>query len=138
VAGKSKKYFTADEVEALIPELTEITGRLMETHGELTEVRAALHQEQHRIMLAGGGLLDQDAWRDRARRLEELARQAQDGIAAIARMGGVPKDLGKGLVDFPALRHGQEVNLCWRFGETTINFWHGLDEGYASRKPLET
>lgn len=138
MAEKPKKYFAPDEVEALIPELTEIMGRLMETHGELTEVRAALQQEQHRIMLAGGGLLDQEAWRERAHRLEELTRQAQDGIAAIARMGGVPKDLGKGLVDFPTLRSGQEVNLCWRFGETTINFWHGLNEGYSGRKPLET
>jgi len=138
VAGKPKKYFAPDEVEALIPELTEIMGRLMETRGELTEVRAALQQEQHRIMLAGGGLLDQEAWRERAHRLEELTRQAQDGIAAIARMGGVPKDLGKGLVDFPTLRNGREVNLCWCFGETKINFWHGLDEGYSGRKPLET
>ena len=137
MAEELKTYFTPHEVEALIPELTEIMRRLMDTHGELGEVRAALHQEQHRIMLAGGGLLDQATWREDTRRVEELTRQVQEGIAAIVELGGVPKDLGTGLVDFPSLMNDQEVNLCWRFGETTIDFWHGLDEGYAGRKPLE-
>ena len=51
-------------------------------------------------------------------------------------LGGVPKDLGLGLVDFPHLRRGQTVNLCWKYGEQEIRFWHGLDEGYTARKPL--
>ncbi|MGH7262439.1 MAG: DUF2203 domain-containing protein [Candidatus Rokuibacteriota bacterium] len=137
MAEESKKYFTPHEVEALIPDLTEIVGRLMDTHGELGEIRAALRQEQHRIMLSGGGILDQETWRERTRRLEELTRQVQRGIGAVVNLGGVPKDLGMGLVDFPYLVNDQEVNLCWRFGETTIEFWHGLDEGYTGRKPLE-
>lgn len=136
MAEESKRYFTPHEVEALIPELAEIMGRLLDTHAELAEVRAALHAEQHRIMLAGGSILDRESWHKRTRRLEELTRQVQEGIAAIAKLGGVPKDLGMGLVDFPHLMSGREVNLCWRFGETRINFWHGLDEGYAGRKPL--
>jgi hypothetical protein len=87
-------------------------------------------------MLSGGAVLDRATWGEKSRRLEELMRQIQDGIAAIMRMGGVPKDLGLGLVDFPHLLNREEVNLCWRFGETRIGFWHGLDEGYAGRKPL--
>jgi hypothetical protein len=39
-------------------------------------------------------------------------------------------------VDFPGLRGGHTVNLCWKYGERSIRFWHGLDEGYAGRKPL--
>ena len=137
MAEESKRYFAPHEVEALLPELTETMGRLMDIHGELGEVRAALHQEQHRIMLAGGGILDQETWREGTRRLEELTRQIQEGIAAIVKLGGVPKDLGLGLVDFPSLLNDQEVNLCWRLGETTIDFWHGLDEGYAGRKSID-
>lgn len=135
---EGKTYFTPEEVEALIPELAEIMERLMRAKGELAEVRAALHAEQHRIMLAGGGVIDRARWGERARRLEERTRQIQEGIAAIAALGGVPKDIGMGLVDFPHRMGDQEVNLCWRYGETTINFWHGLDEGFANRKPLET
>ena len=54
----------------------------------------------------------------------------------IAGMGGVTKDLGLGLVDFPHVRDGRVVNLCWKFGERAVGYWHGLDEGYANRRPL--
>ena len=60
----------------------------------------------------------------------------QQGLEQVQALGGVPKDLGLGLVDFLHLRDGREVNLCWRYGEERITHWHGLDEGYASRKPL--
>jgi len=86
--------------------------------------------------VAGGGILDQAAWRRDADRLAQLTGQVQEGLHEVVELGGVPKDLDLGLVDFPHLRHGREVNLCWRFGEKDIDYWHGLDEGYASRKPL--
>jgi len=136
VEEESKRYFTPGEVEALIPELTRIMGRLMDIHSEVKQIRSMLHDEQGRITAAGGGILDQAAWRERTQRLEELTREIQQGIAAIVNLGGVPKDLGMGLVDFPYRLGDQEVNLCWRFGETKIRFWHGLEEGYAGRKPL--
>lgn len=136
MAHEPKKYFSPEDVEALIPELMTIMGRLMDIQGEIGELRSALREEQHRIMAAGGGILDRETWRARARRLEELTRRAQAGIAAITKLGGVPKDLSTGLVDFPHLLEDREVNLCWRFGETRISFWHGLEEGYAGRKPL--
>ena len=47
------------------------------------------------------------------------------------------KDLEMGLVDFPSLRGGQEIYLCWKLGEERIQYWHGLTEGYAGRKPLD-
>lgn len=133
---ESKRYFTPDEVEALIPELTRIMRRLMDIHSEVKQIRSMLHEEQGRITAAGGGILDQAAWRERTQRLEELTREIQQGITAIVNLGGVPKDLGMGLVDFLYRLGDQEVNLCWRFGETEIRFWHGLEEGYAGRKPL--
>jgi len=131
-----KKYFTPAEVKALIPELTRVMGPLMDAHSEARTIRSALQEEQDRIMVAGGGILDRESWRKRTRRLEELTREIERGIAAIVSLGGVPKDLGMGLVDFPYLLDNKEVNLCWRLGETKIRFWHGLDEGYAGRKPL--
>jgi len=133
---RDKKYFTPGEVEAVIPELTQIMGRLMDAHSELLQVRSVLQAEQGRIMMAGGGLLDQATWRERTQRLEEVTHEIHEGLAAIVKLGGVPKDLGMGLVDFLHLMDDREVNLCWRFGETKIRFWHGPDEGYAGRKPL--
>jgi hypothetical protein len=130
------RYFTPGEVEALIPRLTELMGPLMDLHREVLRLRADLAEEQRRIMLSGGGILDRDTWRDRSERVEELTRDIQQGIHTLMALGGVPKDLAVGLVDFPHLMDGREVNLCWRFGETSVGFWHGLDEGFAGRQPL--
>ena len=48
----------------------------------------------------------------------------------------VVRDVDRGLIDFPALRDGDEVYLCWVFGEPEVAFWHGLDAGFAGRQPL--
>jgi hypothetical protein len=130
------RYFEPAEVEALIPALTEIMERVMAASAEVDEVRGRLRAEQQRIAMSGGGVLDQEGWRQGRERLEALTRRLQGGLEEIARLGGVPKDLGLGLVDFPHRRGGQVVNLCWKLGEREIRFWHGLDEGFAGRKPL--
>ena len=57
-------------------------------------------------------------------------------LEEIHALGGVPKDIGLGLVDFPHRRDGRVVNLCWKHGESRVRWWHGLDEGYAARRPL--
>ena len=132
----AERYFLPAEVERLIPELTRIIERVMAAHAAGVEAREAQAAEEKRIALSGGGVVDQAAWKARAARLERSAREMQSGLEAIQRLGGVTKDLGMGLVDFPHMRDGRVVNLCWRYGEERITHWHGLDEGYARRKPL--
>ena len=130
------RYFLPEEVERLIPELTRLMERVMASHAAGVEAREAQAAEEKRIALSGGGVVDRAAWKARAARLERSAREVQSGLEAIQRLGGVTKDLGMGLVDFPHVRDGRVVNLCWRYGEARITHWHGLDEGYARRKPL--
>ena len=132
----AERYFTQAEVEALIPELTRIMEQVMAAHVEAGEARDRIQAEQHRIAAAGGGVLDRASWQDAKARIERTTREIQDGLEEIQKLGGVPKDLGLGLVDFLHLRNGREVNLCWKHGEREIRYWHGLDEGYAARKPL--
>ena len=132
----AERYFEPADVERLIPRLTEIMERVRTAHAAGTEAREALAAEERRITLAGGGVVDRAAWKMRAELLERSAREVQAGLEEIQGLGGVIKDLGLGLVDFPHLRGGREVNLCWRFGEQHITHWHGLDEGFAGRKPL--
>jgi hypothetical protein len=132
----SERYFTPDDVERLIPRLASVMERVRRAHAAGTEAREALAVEERRITLAGGGVVDQAAWRARQETMDRCTREMQAGLEEIQRLGGVTKDLGLGLVDFPHLRDGREVNLCWRLGEQRITHWHGLDEGYARRKPL--
>ena len=132
----AERYFSVADVEALIPELSRIMGRVMSAQAEASEAQQRMQAEQQRIALAGGGILDRRAWRADAERVERLTAEIREGLRAIVELGGAPKDLGLGLVDFLHLRDGREVNLCWKYGEREIQHWHGLDEGYAGRKPL--
>ena len=132
----SDRYFSPDEVEALIPTLTDIVERLRGAHAEVAETRGRLQAEQQRLAMAGGGMLDQSRWRTDQAALEAAAARAQKAVDDIHAVGGVPKGVEEGLIDFPHLRDGRVVNLCWKFGETRIRFWHGMDEGYGARKPL--
>jgi hypothetical protein len=132
----AERYWTPGEVERLIPRLTTIVERVRAAHGEAEETREWLRAEQQRIELNGGGVVDQGGWRAARGRLGRATRVVRSGLEEIQGLGGVTKDLGLGLVDFPHLRGGRVVNLCWRYGEDRITHWHGLDEGYAGRKPL--
>jgi hypothetical protein len=136
VAEEGKHYFTVPEAERLIPRLEKLMGRVVECHQRAGQVRSALQDAQRHVMLAGGVRLSQEFWRSRKVELARVTGELQDKLGEVVALGGVPKDLGLGLVDFPALFEEREINLCWRVGEREIRFWHGLDEGYAARKPL--
>lgn len=130
------EHFEAEDVDRLIPALTRVMERAMQAHVEAGALSARLDEERQRIGLAGGGVIDRAAWQADTKRLAALTETVRQALAEIAQMGGVTKDLTLGLVDFLHLRDGREVNLCWRFGEGAVGHWHGLDEGYASRRPL--
>jgi hypothetical protein len=60
----------------------------------------------------------------------------QNALLTIQELGCELKDIDMGLVDFPALREGRVVYLCWRYGEDRLRYWHELDAGFAGRQPL--
>ncbi len=70
-------------------------------------------------------------------RLKELERAMIDAVRSLNDLGGYLKDASTGLLDFYAWRNDELVFLCWQHGEDEIRYWHGLDEGYQSRKPLD-
>jgi len=131
----AERYFTPAEVEALIPHLTRLMGEVMERQPVMEDLTRRVKTERERLSMVGGGM-PSPSWREDTARLERVREEVQERLNGILAMGGVPKDLGIGLVDFLHLRDGREVNLCWKYGEDTIGFWHGLDEGFAKRKPL--
>jgi len=132
----AERHFTPDEVDALIPRLAELVERAREHYRQAGALQRRLAEEQDRIRESGGGLIDQRDWKARAERLDGLAIEVRQALGEITALGGVTKDLEVGLVDFPGRVGSETVNLCWKHGETAVRFWHGLDEGYAQRKPL--
>jgi hypothetical protein len=104
--------------------------------------RAALAEAQKRyagflghIAGNGGGLQPLEFARVQEQVEQEAAGVARC-VAGIQELGGMVKDVDEGLVDFLARRDEEDVLLCWRLGEDTIAHWHGLEEGFAGRKPL--
>jgi hypothetical protein len=136
----SDQLFTPEEVNSLIPKLGELMETAMDRHRQATALQRQLHEEQERVRVSGGGLVDRRDWKARAERLDGLAIEVRATLREINAMGGVVKDLDLGLVDFPGLvpevMGDEVVNLCWKYGESSVGFWHGFDEGYANRKPL--
>ena len=132
----AERYFTPAEVEALIPKLTEIMENVKTVHTELTAARERLNAEEQRITMSGGGVIDARGWRKDTAAIARLTSRMQTRLQEIVGLGGSPKDLRLGLIDFPHLRNGEVVNLCWKYGERAITHWHRLDEGFAGRKPL--
>jgi hypothetical protein len=131
-----ERYFEPADVNALIPTLTRVMGGVMRAHVEATERAGRLAAERERIGLAGGGVIDRAKWKAEVDEVARLTEAVKSGLAEITGMGGTIKDLGLGLVDFPHRREGRVVNLCWKYGENGVSHWHGLDEGFANRKPL--
>ena len=113
------RYFTPDEANALLPEVREAAETLVGHRRAMIEATAKRAHLASQIAGNGGDFDPQEP-----RELEEeLEREAEA--------------LDRGLVDFPALRqNGEEVLLCWQVGEDAIAFWHGVEEGFAGRKPL--
>jgi hypothetical protein len=133
----AERYFEPDDVDTLIPTLTRVMSSIMRSHEQATEISARLEAERERIGLAGGGMIDRAAWKAEVEQLGRLTETVKAGLAEIGGMGGTIKDLALGLVDFPHRRDGRVVNLCWKYGESSVTHWHGLDEGFANRKPLD-
>ncbi len=132
----AERYWTREEVEALIPALSEIVEGVIAAHREVEQLREWRRDEERRIGLSGGGIPDHETWQANTRRSDALAKEIRAALDRVVALGGVPKDLTLGLVDFPHMREGRVVNLCWKHGEREVRYWHGLDEGYTARKPL--
>lgn len=130
------KLFSVDEANSLLPKLEPLVRRLMEQGERLQEHQAVVREFRAKAGGNGGTFLG-GRFAQAKQEIERLAAELQEGIHEIESWGCVVKDLDQGLVDFPARLRQQQVYLCWRLGEPRIAFWHGLEEGFAGRKPLE-
>lgn len=129
------RYFTAEEANRALERVRPLAERMVAHRQRMLAVEARQEQIGHHVSGNGGGI---DAG-EPAKLEAELSREAQavaECVDAIAALGAEVKDLDTGLLDFPALRAGEEVLLCWRVGEDAIGYWHTRDGGFAGRKPL--
>ena len=129
------RTFTLEEACELLPRVRLLAEQLVERKRRLDEAESGRNELRARIAADGGDITPSDV----AEAEQGVGREAEAVAAIVDELQGLDvlvKDLDVGLVDFPALREGELVLLCWRLGEDEIGYWHGVEEGYAGRKPI--
>ena len=103
----------------------------------MEEVAAELQAVSHRIFLNGGTHVDVVALARRRAERVKAEQRVHDALGEIDSIGVQVKDLSIGLLDFPCEVEDGTVLLCWKLGEKAITHWHGTEEGFAGRKPID-
>jgi hypothetical protein len=121
------RHYTLEEARASLPWVAERLAGMRRAREELTD------RESRRPLLEGA---DGNGGGREGKKVGEAFLELQAGATDFEEREIVLRDLDRGLIDFPALRDGREVYLCWIDGETDIKFWHELDAGFAGREAL--
>ena len=125
------KLFTIQEANALLPSVRLILARIQRAHRRLTHYRDEARKAAEAAEQGGGGIEDGLAY---ATILTELT----SAMSELDTLGVQLKDFERGLVDFPSLRDGKVVLLCWQMGEgDELEWWHDVDAGFGGRTPLD-
>ena len=110
------QYFTLPEAERLLPELEQVAER---------------------IRFSGGARVNPGQQLSLRSRRDTSMAALKDALDQIDRIGVLIKDLDIGLIDFLTRFQDRDVCLCWKLGEEGIRFWHGSEEGFRGRKPID-
>jgi hypothetical protein len=129
------RLFTAAEANAALPQVRPAVADLRRAIAEVRASAPAVEAFAARAAATGGTQPsgDERAARNRFRVAEEAAGYALEQLHEI---GVLVKDADRGLVDFPSLRDGEVVELCWLDGEPEVAHWHHVGAGFAGRQPL--
>jgi len=130
-----RKMFTAEQANAALPLVRAIVEDLAQLGREVRERRERLSLLLHRHPPD-----PDDPYREELLQIEEElekdSRQLREFVEELRRLGVEPKSTTEGLADFPALKDGREIYLCWKLGEPEVLHWHELDAGFDGRQPL--
>jgi hypothetical protein len=122
------RHYTLEEASELLPRVAALLNRMREARDRLgdREAREALSEAGP---TNGGGTP--------GRTVSGGFLELRDSMMELRELEVVLRDLDRGLLDFPSLRDGREVYLCWQEGEDGIGFWHDPDAGFAGRRQLD-
>ncbi len=131
----AERIFDLDDANALVPWLEERFAAMAPIRSQLVERQEyLLTLLRHRR--SNGHSSSEEEIAAVENEVSRITRQLQEAVAEITDAGILVRDIGRGLVDFPAQRDGDTVYLCWLRGEPTIEWWHPTDTGFSGRRPL--
>lgn len=124
------KLFTVEEANSLLPNVKPIVHKIQRAHRRVSSFQSAAKHAADGAEFGGGGITNGAAY---ARLLMDLSISA----GQLEALGIQLKDYGHGLIDFPSMREGRVVLLCWKADEgDNIEWWHDVEAGFAGRQPL--
>lgn len=123
------RLFTLSEANHLIPQLNARLVSVRQAKAVLARTKEDIKKASAQAQYGGGSAVG-------PLYISSL-QQISTNLQAIHEMGVLVKDLEMGLCDFPHLRDGRVVFLCWKLGEQEIKWWHETSTGYKDRYPLE-
>ena len=129
------RHFTPEEANAELEHVRPLVEQLVATRQEHAATLERQEELGRKIRGNGGGIPPAELAQATAE-VDAVARRLARLVDEITSHGAQVKDIDSGLIDFPALHHGETVLLCWQLGEDEISFWHGVDDGFAGRRPL--
>jgi len=133
----AEKYFNRREAEELLPVIGQFLEEARKQRHALDSITTEISNAALRIMMLGGSLPPFAELNRKKTQRDKVAEKLTQTVEEIQRTGCLIKDLEMGLVDFLSRREGEDVYLCWKLGEERIGYWHGIEEGFAGRKPLD-
>ncbi|HEY0546061.1 MAG TPA: DUF2203 domain-containing protein [Pyrinomonadaceae bacterium] len=124
------KIFSLEEANALLPLVRRILIAIQRAHRRLISFQEAAKHAAEGAEFGGGGMTD-------GARYISVLMKLSERVSELDALGVQLKDYERGLIDFPSLRDGRVVLLCWRLGEgEQIEWWHDVEAGFAGRQPL--
>ena len=128
------RTFTPAEANSALPQVRPVAERMVALRRRLAE----LEGEQREVVkiIAGNGS-GYAVGESRSPAYTAAMRELEACVEELDELGVEVKDVESGLLDFPALRNGERVFLCWRLGEDAVTHWHDLEEGFAGRKEID-
>lgn len=124
------KIFSLEEANSLLPTVRRLLRKIKRAHTQIISQRNAAKQASDLAEHGGGGIANGLAY---AAHLMEMTAT----VGELEALGVQLKDFSRGLIDFPSLRDGRVVLLCWQLGEgDRLEWWHDVDAGFAGRTPL--
>lgn len=121
-----------------MPEVEQALRDVLFHRAEYQKAHEEMEANTKRIRMAGGSRVDPGAHLAMKARRDTSAAALKDAADRVEEAGALIKDVDLGLIDFLSRYQGQAVCLCWKLGEERkIRFWHGLEEGFRGRKPID-
>jgi hypothetical protein len=131
------RFFTLTQAEKLLPQVESAIREALTRKAEYDQAEAEWQIFSERVTVTGGMQVDRSRLLQQKNRREAAALAVKNSIERVHEFGCLVKDLDIGLIDFPTLFNGQEVYLCWKLGESGIQFWHGVQDGFQGRKAID-